>query len=160
MWGKIARWLLPVSLALNLFFIVLAVRHHPFWHPRPPDAGHIADFMTSGLAAADAAIMQKSFADHAALLDEAHKAGQDFPEKIRAALTANPFDEEALKAALKEGQNDHQKMEDAMAESLVEAAAKMSPQGRATLAARHPFGPPGPGGPGFHHDHDGPPPPK
>ena len=111
MWGKIARWLLPVSLALNIFFVVLAVRHHPFWHPRPPDAGHIADFMTPGLPPADAAILQQSFAAHAGAMDEARKAGQDFPEKIRAALTANPFDPAALQAALKEGQSGHQAME-------------------------------------------------
>lgn len=166
MWGKIARWLLPVSLAFNLFFIVLAARHHPFFHSRPPDAGHIADFMTSGLSPADAAILQQSFAAHSAVMDEAHKAGQDFPEKIRGALTANPFDPEALQAALKDGQSSHQLMEDAMAAALVDAAGKISPEGRATLAARHPFGPPGgprgPGGPddpGFHHDHDRPPPP-
>ena len=160
MWGKIARWLLPVSLALNLFFIVLAVRHLPFLHPHPPDAGHIADFMTSNLPPADAAILQQSFAAHAAVMEEAHRAGQDFPEKIRAALTANPFDPGALSAALKDGQAGHQIMEDALAAALVEAAGKMSPEGRAALAARRQFGPPGPGGPGFHHDHErGPPPP-
>lgn len=161
MWGKIARWLLPASLALNIFFVVLAVRHHPYWHPHPPDAGHIADFMTSGLTPADAAILQQSFAAHASAMDEARKAGRDFPDKIRAALTANPFDSAALTAALKEGQSDHQAMEDAMAAALVEAATKISPEGRLALAARHQFGPPGPPpGPGFHHDHDrGPPPP-
>ena len=159
MWGKIARWLLPVSLALNIFFVVLAVRHHPFWHPRPPDAGHIADFMTPGLPPADAAILQQSFAAHAGAMDEARKAGQDFPEKIRAALTANPFDPAALQAALKEGQSGHQAMEDAMASALIEAATKMSPEGRTALAARRQFGPPGPPGPGFHHDQDRPPPP-
>lgn len=159
MWGKIARWLLPASLALNIFFIVLAVRHHPFWHPGPPDARHIADFMTSNLPPADAAILQQSFAAQDAALEEARKADRDFPGKIRAALTANPFDAEALKAALKDGQTHHQGMEDAMAAAFVEAAGKMSPEGRAALAARHQFGPPGPPGPGFRPDHDRPPPP-
>jgi uncharacterized membrane protein len=139
MWGKIARWLLPVSLAFNIFFIVLAVRHHPFRHPGPPDIRHIADFMTSNLSPADAAILQQSFAT----LREGRKPDRDFPDKIRAALTANPFDPEALKAALKDGQTDHQAMEDAMATALVDAATKMSPEGRATLAEHHRFGPPG-----------------
>jgi uncharacterized membrane protein len=149
MWGKIARWLLPASLALNLFFAVLAFRHHPFLHPHPPDAGAIVDFMKPGLPPADADILQKSFEAHKAAMDEAHKAGQDFPEKIRAALTASPFNPDALTAALKDGQAGHHVMEDAMASALVDAATKMSPEGRAALA-HHPFGPGGhgPGGPG------------
>jgi uncharacterized membrane protein len=159
MWGKIARWLLPVSLALNLFFIVLAVRHHPFLHPHPPDPGNIAAFMKPGLSPADADILQRSFDAHKPALDEARKDGQDFPGKIRAALTANPFDPEALKAALKEGQTGHQVMEDAMAAALVEAATKMSPEGRAALAAHHQFGPPGPGGHPHGHGFGSPPPP-
>lgn len=162
MWGKIARWLLPASLALNLFFVVLAVRHHPFWHPHPMDPGNIVDFLKPNLPPADAEILQKSFDSHKAAMDEARKAGKDFPDKIRAALTANPFDPDALKQALKEGQASHQVMEDALAADLIDAASKMSPEGRAALAARHQFGPPGPGGhgpdgPGF--PHDGPPPP-
>jgi uncharacterized membrane protein len=141
MWGKVARWLLPVSLALNLFFIVVAVRHRAFLHPHPPDPGNIVDLMKPGLSPADADIVQKSFDAHRPALDEARKDGRDFPGKIRAALTADPFDPEALKAALKEGQAGHQVMEDAMAAALVEAASRMSPQGRAALAARRPHGP-------------------
>lgn len=148
MWGKIARWLLPASVALNLFFVVLAVRHHPFWHPHPMDPGNIAEFMKPNLPPADAEILQKSFDAHKAAMDEARKAGKDFPGKIRAALTASPFNPDALKEALKEGQASHQVMEDAMAADLVDAATKMSPEGRAVLAARHQFGPPGPGGHG------------
>jgi uncharacterized membrane protein len=170
MWGKIARWLLPASLALNLFFAVLAFRHHPFLHPHPPDFGHVVDFMKPNLPPADAEILQKSFEAHKAAMDDARKAGQDFPEKIRAALTASPFNPDALKQALKDGQAGHQGMEDAMAAAFVEAATKMSPEGRAALAARHQFGPGmrgpggpgngpgGSGGPGF-PPHDGPPPP-
>ncbi|HMA51029.1 MAG TPA: periplasmic heavy metal sensor [Magnetospirillaceae bacterium] len=158
MWGKIARWLLPASLALNLFFVVLAFRHHPFLHPHPPNAGNIVDFMKPNLPPADAEILQKSFEAHKAAMDEAHKAGQDFPEKIRAALTANPFNPDALTQALRDGQTSHQVIEDAMASALVDAATKMTPEGRAALAARHQFGPggPGPRGPGF--PHGGPPP--
>lgn len=171
MWGKIARWLLPASLALNLFFVVLAFRHHPFLHPRMADPGTIVDFLKPNLPPADAEILQKSFESHKAAMDEAHKTGQAMPEKIRAALTASPFNPDALKDALKDGQASHQVVEDNMAASLVDAATKMSPEGRAALAARHQFGPPGPGGhgpggpggpggprgPGF--PHDGPPPP-
>ena len=148
MWGKIARWLLPASLALNLFFVVLAFRHHPFLHPHMPDPGNIVDFMKPNLPPADAAILQKSFEAHKAAMDEARKSGQGMPEKIRGALTADPFDPDALKAALKDGQASHQVIEDNMAAALVDAATRMSPEGRAALAARHPFGPPGrPGAP-------------
>ena len=143
MWGKIARWLLPASLALNLFFIVLAFRHHPFLHPHMPDPGNIVAFMKPNLPPADADILQKSFESHKAATDEARKAGQAMPDKIRAALTATPFDPEALKDALKDGQAHHQVIEDNMAASLIDAATRMSPEGRAALAARHPFGPPG-----------------
>jgi uncharacterized membrane protein len=161
MWGKIARWLLPASLALNLFFVVLAFRHHPFLHPHPPNAGNIVDFMKPNLPPADADILQKSFEAHKAAMDEAHKASQDFPEKIRTALTATPFNPDALKQALKDGQAGHQVMEDAMASALVDAVTKMSPEGRSALAAHRQFGPggPGPRGPGFPQDGQPPPPP-
>jgi uncharacterized membrane protein len=161
MWGKIARWLLPASLALNLFFVVLAFRHHPFLHPHPPNAGNIVDFMKLNLPPADAEILQKSFDAHKTAMEEARKAGQDFPDKIRAALTANPFNPDALTQALKDGQAGHLVMEDAMSSALVDAATKMSPEGRTALAARHQFGPggPGPRGPGSAHDGQPPPPP-
>jgi uncharacterized membrane protein len=161
MWGRIARWLLPISLALNLFFIVVAVRHNPFLHPRPPGPRDVIGFLKANLSPEDAAIMQQAFAAHFAAMSEAERETQRYPDRIRAALTAVPFDPEALRAALAEGRARHQKMEENMADALIDAAGRISQDGRSKLAEgqarggfRHrgppppdgepPFGPPGP----------------
>jgi len=150
------RWLLPISLALNAFFIVIAVRHQPFLHPEPPNPGHFAHVFGAGLSPADAAIWQRSFADHAPAMNDMHREGREFPDQIRAALAADPFDPDALKAALDKGRTARQRADDAMAGALVEAATKMSAEGRAKLAAAGgPFGPP----PDHRHGPDFPPPP-
>jgi uncharacterized membrane protein len=155
MWSKIARWLLPISLALNLFFVVVAIRHNPFLHPRPPGPRDVIGFLKANLSAEDAAIMQQSFAAHFAAMSDSERDNQRYPDRIRAALTAVPFDPEALKAALAEGRAKHAKMEENMADAFVDAASKISADGRAKLAAgegpggwRH-HGPPPPGGASF-----------
>jgi uncharacterized membrane protein len=170
---RLARWLLPISLAVNLFFIVVAVRHHALFHGRPPGPHDVVGYLKDNLPAADAAIMQQAFAARAGAMAEAEHAGQRLPDRIRAALTAQPFDAEALRAALVEGRALHQSLEDGMTAAFVEAAGRMSPEGRAKLAAaeiggrfRHrgppppdgAMGPP-PGGPGFGPP-PGPPPPR
>jgi uncharacterized membrane protein len=151
MWRKISAWLLPISLALNLFFVILAVRHHPFLHPHPMNPRDVVAFLKANLSPADAAIMQQSFAAHAADLPDIERGRQDFPDRIRDALRAEPFDPDKLRAALIEARQSHQAMEDGLAAALVEAASRISAEGRAKLAAsegpggfRRRGGPPGP----------------
>jgi uncharacterized membrane protein len=135
MWRKITRWLLPVSLAVNLFFAIVAIRHQPFLHPHPPGPRDVVGFLKANLSPADAAIMQQSFASHAAALAEVERGNQQFQDKVRSALTATPFDPEQLRGALADGRALHKAMEDSMAGAFVDAASKISPEGRAKLAA-------------------------
>jgi len=150
MWSRIARWLLPISLALNLFFVVVAVRHNPFLHPRPPGPRDVIGFLKANLSPEDAAIVQQSFSAHIAAQTEAERETQRYPDSIRKALTAVPFEPDALRAALAEGRSRHEKMEESMADAFVEAASKISQDGRNKLAESENRG-------RFHH-HDAPPP--
>jgi uncharacterized membrane protein len=150
---RVIPWLLAASVALNVFFVVVAFRHRPFMHPRPPEMHAVASALIGNLSADDAAIVEKSFAAHKAELEQAMGDNQAFEDQVRAALTAAPFDAAALKAAFDKVHDLHVVMDNAMAASFVDAAAKMSPEGRAKLAAgrhgggmrRHPFPPPPPG---------------
>jgi len=144
MWRKISTWLLPLSLALNLFFVIVAARHYPWGRPRMMAPHEVMLNLKANLSPEDAAILQQSFAAHQA---EIEHGTQHFPDRIRAALAAEPFDPEALRAALDDGRALHQKMEESMASALVDAASKISPEGRVKLAAggfRHHMGPPPP----------------
>jgi uncharacterized membrane protein len=157
-WGKLWRWLLPISLAINVFFFVVAVRHRPFMHPHPPNAHDIVNYLKANLPAADQVIMEKSFAEHFNALTDARRINPDFANHIRAALIAQPFDVEALKKVLSEGRSQKLTMENALEAAFLEAATKISPEGRAKLADRALDHPREVGGPGDFH-HRGPPPP-
>jgi len=84
-------------------------------------------------------------------------------------LNAEPFDPQALAEVFAEARSMHQAMEDNMAAAFVDAASKISPEGRAKLAAQRGHGAfmrrrmerrggPPPDGPPP-HDGMGPPPP-
>lgn len=154
-WRKLWRWLLPISLAINVFFVVVALRHRPFMHPRPPDPGSIVAYLKSNLPAADQAILEKSFAEHFNGAIDPRRAHADFTNRLRAVLTTTPFDGDALKQVLMDGRAERLAMEDALLATILDAVTKISPEGRAKLADRALDHPPGGDGPGDHH-HRGP----
>ncbi|HLN24258.1 MAG TPA: periplasmic heavy metal sensor [Patescibacteria group bacterium] len=137
------RWLLPISLALNAFLVGVVIGrfdHRPFGPPPPKE---MAERMADGLPAADAALLRQAFAAHSGQFDLADQAMHGFPERIRQVLDAADYDPKALQEVLMEGHAAHDARDEAMSLALLDAAAKMSAEGRRKLA----IGRPPPGGP-------------
>jgi len=143
----LTKWLLPLSLAINVFLgAVIATHLGPprFRPPAPPNPAEMADRMAESLSPADALALRQAFAKVAppsALGDPGA-----FHARLRAALDAPSFDTEALQRDFAEMSKAHAVFDEQMAAAIIEAAAKMSPEGRRKLAnGRGPgFGPPPP----------------
>lgn len=134
------RWLLPVSLSLNAFLLVLVL-----WHPRPPhgppDPRHIVDHMVEDMRPADAAIIREVFARHAPALGNGHTNMEAFAGRVRAALEMPQPDIAALRAAFADAKHARNQFDDVMEAVITESAPLVSPDARTKL-----FRPPG--GPG------------
>lgn len=140
----ILRWLLPVSLAGNAFLVGLMVSQ---WQkpdiPPPPRPERMIEEMAETLPKADAAILRQSFAARAANLAHRPRDHEDMFLKIRAALKAEPFDPQALAAIFRDGRKTRDAIDDSIEGALVDAATKMSAEGRHKLADWHPRPPRG-----------------
>ena len=142
-------WLAALSLALNVFLgTVLALREpgpkHPLRPFGPPDPIKIAERMSRDLPAADAAILRNAFIAHSAEFAELRSKAGGFPDHLRAVLTSEPFNAQAVSVAAQAVIAEHSAFESKVSTVLVEALSAMSPEGRRKFA-EHPI--PGPGGP-------------
>lgn len=140
---KVLRALLAGSVVLNAFLLGMLVagpggRQGP--PPPPPPPGEIVAHITRGMADADATVFRQAFAPHLPRLEADYVTVLTVPPRIQAALAATNLDAEALRAALADMRRVRDNFEDAMTQASLEAAARMSPQGRMRLW--HPPGPP------------------
>lgn len=148
------RWLLPLSLAVNVFLIaVIAV--HEWRRPHgPPRPEHLIAHLSKVLSAADAATLRQAFEAETILHARPHPPsgsegtnGPGSPEgedmaAIRQALRAEPFDPEALAAAFARGHAVRDARDQAIGRVLLKVATAISAEGRQRLADLR--GPPGP----------------
>lgn len=131
------RWLLFGSLALNLFFVgvavAMALRGPP---PRHWDRNVFVrvGWLADALPPADGKIMRESIqANHAAIAkaqDEYHAARLE----IRATLRQDPFNPADMRAAMARSRAARQTFDKTVEDVFADAAAKMSPAGRHMLA--------------------------
>ena len=152
---RVTDWLLPASLAINVFLGAVILTHHGhpgFRPPPPPNPAEMAARMADGLPPADAEILRQAFRAQESALSEAHRGIDSFHDRVRAALEAPVFDPQALTAALSDASRGHAAFDQAMTAAMVDAASRMSAEGRRRLASHD--GPPGGPPPG------GPPPPR
>lgn len=140
----ILRWLLPASLAVNAFLGGLMVSQ---WRkpdiPPPPRPERMIEEMAETLPTADAAILRQSFAARAAKAEHRSRNPEEMFLKISAALKAEPFDPQALAAIFRDGRKTRDAIDDSIEGALVDAATKMSAEGRHKLADWHPRPPRG-----------------
>lgn len=140
----ILRWLLPASLAVNAFLGGLMFSQ---WQkpdiPPPPRPERMIEEMAEALPKADAAILRQSFAARAANLQQRPRSPEEMFLKIGAALKADPFDPQALAAIFRDGRKTRDAIDDSIEAALVDAATKMSAEGRHKLADWHPRPPRG-----------------
>lgn len=135
----IFRWLFALSLGVNAFLAVVVLAgppHRP--HGPPPSPEHIVERLTGKLSSADAAIFSQSFAPYLPRLHQDYDTLRAMPQRMRDILAAPIYDPQALAAAFADLHRIRQGFDDSMAGATVEAAGKMSPEGRVKLW----YGPP------------------
>ncbi len=132
-----SRWLLLGSLALNLFFVGVAVAM-AIRAPAPPAwdrnvfvrVEHIADT----LPPADADLLRGQINANRQLIDEAQTKYHAAQDAIHAALRHEPFDVNAMRAAMAQTRAARQAFDHVIQGVFAYSAAQMSPAGRQALA--------------------------
>ncbi|MFG1422359.1 periplasmic heavy metal sensor [Roseixanthobacter liquoris] len=139
------RLLLVASLALNLFFVGLAVAvafqetreraaaPAPVALDRSPAAR--IDRLAAALPPADAQALRARFQGTLGAIDAAQDASRVAQDKVRAALVAEPFDAAAADAALAQLREARRGLWRALHAVIIGAAGEMSAEGRARLAS-------------------------
>lgn len=143
-----SRWLVALvlisSLGINLFLAgILLGRHFVGPPPRNPEImlGRMVDRLSASLNPSDRTVVQRAFeahrrdfADHFAALGHARLA-------IGRAMSAEPFDREALRMAFDNLDAQRAALAGVFRAVLLEVASDISPQGRQSLARQDPLRP-------------------
>lgn len=132
-----SRWLLLGSLALNLFFVGVAVAM-AIRAPAPPAwdrnifvrVEHIADT----LPPADADILRGQINANRQLIDDAQRKYHSAQDAIHEALRHEPFDGNAMRAAMAQTRAARQTFDQVIQGVFAFSAEQMSPAGRKALA--------------------------
>jgi uncharacterized membrane protein len=132
-----SRWLLLGSLALNLFFVGIAVAFvvrapaAPAWDRNVfVRIEHIADT----LPPADADLLRGQINANRQLIDDAQRQYHSAQDEIHATLRREPFDAEAMRAAMAKTRAARQSFDQVIQGVFAFSAAQMSPAGRKALA--------------------------
>jgi uncharacterized membrane protein len=132
-----SRWLLLGSLALNLFFVGVALAM-VIRAPAPPTwdrnvfvrVERIADT----LPPADADLLRGQINVNRQLIEETQTQYRSAQDQIRATLRQEPFDVEAMRAAMAKTRAARQNFDQVIQGVFAFAASQMSPTGRSALA--------------------------
>lgn len=132
-----SRWLLLGSLALNLFFIGIAVamvvRGPPprQWHP---DVFVRVERLAATLPAADGQILRTAVEANRAAIAQSHSTYRSARDDIRAALRQDPFKVDDMRAAVAKARAARITYDEVIQGVFTDAAAKMSSAGRQAMA--------------------------
>jgi uncharacterized membrane protein len=133
-----SRWLLLGSLALNLFFVGVALAmaiRAPAPPPRwDPNVFVRVERLAATLPAADASTLRGMIAAHHAAIESTQDKYHAARDEIRATLRQNPFTVEDMRAAMANTRAARQSFDLVIQGVFADAAAKMSPAGRLALA--------------------------
>jgi len=135
--GGSSRWLLLGSLALNLFFVGVAVAM-AIRAPAPPYWDRNVFVRVERLAVtlppADADLVRGAMNANHAVIDTAQTKFHDAREHIHTVLRQEPFDPAALRAAMAESRNARLAFDQLIQGIFATTAAQMSGAGRHALA--------------------------
>lgn len=130
------RWLLLGSLALNLFFIGIAIA----MAVRPPPARSWdrdifirTERLAESLPKSDGAILVAQMNANRAAIENTQKQYRAAQEAIRDSFRKEPFDAAAMRAAMSETRAARQAFDVAVQDAFAKAAAEMSQAGRVAL---------------------------
>jgi uncharacterized membrane protein len=113
----------------------------------PPRPDHMAERLLEKLAAPDAAVVRAFLDENRAFFDAEDQRRRGFPDRLRAALTADPFDPAAFDRLLAEHDEGEYQAHRRLRQALTAAAAALSPEARRLLTTLEPPRPPPPPGP-------------
>ena len=132
-----SRWLLLGSLALNLFFIGAAIAM-TVRAPEPrrwdPDVFVRVERVTAALPSADAALVRTAMASHHDAIAAAQNKFHVARDEIRAALRADPFNVDAMRAAMAKTRAARLEFDQVIQGVFADLAPQLSSAGRHTLA--------------------------
>ena len=132
-----SRWLLLVSLALNLFFVgvavAMAVRAPP---PRAWDRNVFVrvDHIAATLPQADAAVLRAQIQSAHDAIETSQRDYRASQDAIRETLRQDPFDAAAMREAMAKTRAARQNFDRIIQGAFATAAAEMSTAGRHALA--------------------------
>ncbi len=136
-WRSGPRWLLLGSLALNLFFIGIAVAmvvRDPPSRQWSPDVFVRIERLASHLPPADAQILRAAVNAHHDAIEKSHMAYRSARDDIREALREDPFKVEDMRAAVTRAGAARQAYDQVMQGVFTDAAARMTSAGRDAMA--------------------------
>jgi uncharacterized membrane protein len=141
--GNHVRWLLLGSLALNLFFVG-AAGAVAFRYSGPVPLTHVAridhdlasrlDRIAASLPPTDAEAMRAQLRAEAEQVATAQADLRLSQEAVRKSLRAEPFNPEAMRAAMADNRTARENFDQVLHDMLASAAANMSVVGRNKLA--------------------------
>jgi uncharacterized membrane protein len=141
--GRWSRRILLVSLALNLFFVgawaALAWRHYAADRHGPWSPATRIERLAAALPRNDADKLRAEFHAHQGNIEAATAAYRQAQRRTREALRAEPFNPEALRAAMAEARTARGKLDEALQGVIATAGATMTPEGRRSLADWTPY---------------------
>jgi len=132
-----SRWLLLGSLALNLFFVGIAVAmaiRAPTSSTWDRDVFVRIERIAATLPAPDADLLRGEIAPRRQALQEAQHQFFTAREQIHAALRHDPFSSEEMRAAMAKTRAARQNFDQILQGIFADAASKMSRAGRLALA--------------------------
>jgi uncharacterized membrane protein len=140
---RTSRWIVLVSLALNLFFVsaagALMVRH--YFADRPTSATPVdrsvsarIERLAATLPPADAEILRAEYRANAASVDASREGYRKAQDDVRQTLRDEPFQAEAMRAAMIRTRAARQTFDQLLQDVIASAAGKMSAAGRNKLA--------------------------
>lgn len=134
-----SRWLLLGSLALNLFFVGVAIAML-IRGPEPPptwdrDVFVRVERIAATLPPADGSVLRGSINNIRPTLEAAQTEFRASQDSIREAMRQEPFSAENMRTAMARTRAARQNFDQIVQGAFADAAAKMSPSGRQALAA-------------------------
>ncbi|HEY3592444.1 MAG TPA: periplasmic heavy metal sensor [Polyangiaceae bacterium] len=129
--GKRLAILLAVSVALNIFFVGF---YSARWIRKSP--GHLGSFDTWG----DRSALREKWKEQSGSLRGRREAVESARRTVRLAFAADPFEAEALAAALAALRGETNETQQAVDEAIVRFAATLGPEDRKRVAESRWFG--------------------
>lgn len=132
-----SRWLLLGSLALNLFFVGIAVAMAVRGPPPPSWDRNVfvrIERIAASLPAADADLLRGQIKASRDSIEDAQSKYRSAQDAIRGMLRQEPFDAAAVQAAMAKARVARQDFDQSIQAVFAGSAAQMSPAGRHALA--------------------------